>query len=80
MHLVAIGIVTVQAWLGVICPLTSLEMFLRDKAGDPTYDGTFVAHWLRKFLYYEAPWWVFVIWVSPWISISSFVRRSFQLP
>jgi hypothetical protein len=60
MHLVAIGIVTVQAWLGVICPLTTLEMFLRDKAGDSTYDGTFIAHWLQKFLYYEAPWWVFV--------------------
>ncbi len=47
-HLAAIGIVVIQAWLGIICPLTTLEMYLRDQAGDETYDGTFVAHWLRK--------------------------------
>jgi hypothetical protein len=60
-HLAAIGIVVIQAWLGIICPLTTLEMHLRDKAGDETYDGTFIAHWLRKLLFYQAPPWVFVV-------------------
>ncbi len=60
-HLAAIGIVVIQAWLGIICPLTTLEMYLRDKAGDETYDGTFIAHWLRKLLFYQAPPWVFVV-------------------
>lgn len=60
-HLVAIGVVVVQAWLGVICPLTTIEMSLRERAGDVTYDGTFVAHWLQKLLFYEAPPWVFVV-------------------
>lgn len=60
-HLAAIALVVVQAWLGVICPLTTWEMRLREKAGDQTYDGTFVAHWLQKLLYYEAPPWVFVV-------------------
>ncbi len=58
-HLAAIGVVVMQSWLGVICPLTSLEMYLRDKAGDATYAGSFVAHWLESILYYRAPAWVF---------------------
>ena len=60
-HLAAIGLVVVQAWLGVICPLTTLEMHLRERAGDATYSGAFIAHWLQKLLYYEAPAWVFVV-------------------
>src|SRR6478752_1996759 len=51
-HLVGIGLVVVQAWFGIVCPLTVLEMHLRDKAGDATYDGTFIAHWLRRLLFY----------------------------
>jgi len=60
-HLAGITVVVVQAWFGVICPLTTWEMHLREKAGEPTYGGTFVAHWLQKLLYYEAPPWVFVV-------------------
>jgi Protein of Unknown function (DUF2784) len=60
-HLAAIGIVVLQSWLGVICPLTIWEMALREKAGDAVYSGSFVAHWLETLLYYEAPAWVFVV-------------------
>ena len=60
-HLGAIGIVVLQAWLGVICPLTRIEMYLRDKAGDTTYAGSFVSHWLEAILYYRAPAWVFAV-------------------
>jgi len=58
-HLVAIGLVVIQSWFGVICPLTTLEMALRAKAGAATYRGAFVAHWLETLLYYEAPAWMF---------------------
>jgi hypothetical protein len=58
-HLAAIGVVVLQSWLGVICPLTKLEMLLRGKAGDTTYAGSFVSHWLEAILYYRAPAWVF---------------------
>ena len=61
LHLVSIGVVVVQAWLGIICPLTTLDMALREKAGDSTYGGTFVAHWLQRLIYYEAPPWVFAV-------------------
>ncbi len=60
-HLLAIGVVVAQAWLGAICPLTSLEMALRSRAGDAVYRGSFITHWMKTLLYYEAPLWVFAI-------------------
>ena len=60
-HVAAIGIVVAQAWLGAICPLTTLEMALRSRAGDAVYRGGFIAHWMETLLYYEAPLWVFAI-------------------
>ena len=60
-HLAAIGIVVLQSWLGVACPLTCWEMGLRGQAGDATYPGSFVAHWLELLLYYQLPEWVFVL-------------------
>ena len=60
-HLLAIGVVVLQSWFGVICPLTIWEMALREKAGEVTYAGSFIQHWLHEFLYYEAPMWVFAL-------------------
>ena len=60
-HLAAIGVVVTQAWLGVLCPLTTLEMTLRERAGGAVYQGSFVAHWLQRLLYYEGPPWVFAL-------------------
>lgn len=60
-HLVAIGIVVLQSWFSIICPLTQWEMSLRNKAGDATYPGSFVAHWLETLLYFRAPEWVFIL-------------------
>jgi len=59
-HLGAIAVVVAEAALGVICPLTTLEMWLRAKAHATTYGGGFVEHWLQRLLYYDAPSWVFV--------------------
>lgn len=63
-HLLAITIIVVQSWFGVICPLTSLEMALRSRAGDAVYTGSFIAHWLESILYYQAPPWVFMVCYS----------------
>jgi len=60
-HVAGIGIVVLQSWLGAICPLTTWEMALREKAGDAVYSGAFIAHWLESILYYRAPEWVFVV-------------------
>ena len=60
-HLLSIGVVMVQSWFGVICPLTTLEMALRARAGDAVYTGLFLAHWIEQILYYRAPPWVFAV-------------------
>ena len=60
-HLAAIGIVVLQSWAGVICPLTTWEMALRERAGAATYSGSFIAHWLESILYFQAPAWVFAV-------------------
>ena len=58
-HLVAIAIVILQTWLGIICPLTEWEMRLRLKGGEPVYQESFIAHWLHQLIFYESPDWVF---------------------
>jgi hypothetical protein len=60
-HLCAIGYVVVQAWFGVVCPLTTWEMSLRAEAGAATYSGSFIQYWLHSLLYFTLPEWVFVV-------------------
>ncbi|ASK19239.1 DUF2784 domain-containing protein [Halomonas sp. N3-2A] len=60
-HLCAIGYVVVQAWFGIVCPLTTWEMALRAKAGAGTYTGSFIQYWLQSLLYFTMPEWVFIV-------------------
>jgi len=60
-HLVCIAVVVLQAWGGVVCPLTTLEMWLRRLAGEIAYSGSFISHWMEQLLYYDLPSWVFTI-------------------
>ncbi|MGO1426327.1 MULTISPECIES: DUF2784 domain-containing protein [unclassified Halomonas] len=60
-HLCAIGYVVIQAWLGVVCPLTTWEMGLRAEVGAATYSGSFIQYWLHSLLYFTLPEWVFVV-------------------
>jgi len=45
-HLGAILVVVAQAWLGIACPLTTLENWLREKARATPYRGSFIEHWV----------------------------------
>ena len=84
-HLLAIGVVVVQSWFGAICPLTTLEVVLRARAGDAVYPGSFIAYWLEAILYYRAPPWVFAVCytlfgaavVGSWFRVRP---RRFRLP
>jgi Protein of Unknown function (DUF2784) len=58
-HLGAIAVVVLQAWLGVVCPLTTLESWLRLQAGEAGYAAGFIEHWVHRLLFYEAPAGVF---------------------
>ena len=63
-HLAAIAVVAAQAWLGITCPLTTLESALRVKAGGTGYETSFIEYWLTRLLYYDAPAWVFTVCYS----------------
>lgn len=58
-HLAAIGWVVGQAWLGIDCPLTTLEIHWRERAGGEVYPVSFVAYWVRRLCFFQAPPWVF---------------------
>ena len=63
-HLLAIAVVAMQAWAGVVCPLTTLEMWLRARGAGEVYSGSFIAHFLEQALYYDFPAWVFTAMYS----------------
>lgn len=60
-HLATIAVVVAQAWLGQVCPLTTLESWLRGRAGEAAYGAGFIEYWVQRLLYYEAPAWVFTL-------------------
>lgn len=61
LHLLTIVVVVAEAWLGIVCPLTTLERWLRAQAGVTGYAGGFIEYWLQRALYYDAPGWVFTL-------------------
>lgn len=89
-HIAAIGFVVSESWLGWMCPLTEWENALRAKAGDATYTGGFIAHWLDTILYYSAPEWVFTACYTAfgavvlaswfWVRPRAFRRRRNERP
>ncbi len=58
-HLVAIALVCLEAILGVMCPLTTLEDWLRARAGQARYPGDFIGYWAHRLIFYDAPPWIF---------------------
>jgi len=60
-HLLLMGFIVVQTWLGELCPLTVWEQDLRAAAGQSGYSESFIEHWLSRLIFFSAPWWVFVL-------------------
>ncbi|MEW6204835.1 MAG: DUF2784 domain-containing protein [Pseudomonadota bacterium] len=60
-HLLAISVVVLESWLGIECPLTTLENWLRMQAGQGVYQGSFIQHWVHGVMFYQAPGWVFAL-------------------
>ena len=62
LHLGAIAFVAAEALLGIVCPLTVWEDMLRGGLRPES----FVGRWVRHFLYYDAPEWVFTVLYLAW--------------
>ncbi|MFP4224968.1 MAG: DUF2784 domain-containing protein [Phycisphaeraceae bacterium] len=61
-HLAAIGLVVIQALLGLVCPLTTLESWLRRHAAQQAYpEQGFIAYWLHELIFFNADPVVFTI-------------------
>ena len=57
-HLFAIGLVSTLSLLGIACPLTALEDWLRN--GSVGAQG-FIERWANRLLYYDLPAWMFTL-------------------
>ena len=55
-HMSLVGLITLEAILGITCPLTTLENILRQIE----YQQTFVSYWLSHFIYWDLPNYFFV--------------------
>ncbi|MGZ0173761.1 MAG: DUF2784 domain-containing protein [Planctomycetales bacterium] len=53
LHLLAISIVVVESWLGITCPLTTVEKYLRAKSGVTSDNGDFIANTVHDALFIE---------------------------
>ena len=73
LHFAAIGLVAVEALVGVLCPLTALEDWLRpgEESG-----ASFVQRWLHALLFYDWPLWVFT---ALYLSFAAVVALTFLL-
>jgi hypothetical protein len=53
-HLLMIGVVALEAVVGMTCPLTTWEAELRSLAGQEVAEGTFVGRCLHNLIFYDA--------------------------
>jgi hypothetical protein len=60
-HLAAIAVVVLESWVGLACPLTTLESWLRIQAGQNGNDSGFIEYWVGALLFYNAPSWTFTL-------------------
>lgn len=76
-HLAAIAFVVAESWVGLVCPLTSLENRLRGLAGHAGYEGGFIEFWLHRLLFFELPGWVFIAGYTAFGALVAFCWRAF---
>jgi hypothetical protein len=71
LHLGAIAFVALEAIVGMTCPLTEWEDALRGG----TRAESFVGRWVRYFLFYRAPEWVFTALYVAWTAATLLTLR-----
>jgi hypothetical protein len=63
-HLVLMGTVAAQAYLGRACFLTYWEADLAESAGETASTVPLIQRWLTELMYWDVPPWVFVAMYS----------------
>lgn len=71
LHLAAIAFVAAEALLGIVCPLTVWEDWLR---GGPRPES-FIGRWVHRALYYQAPEWLFTSAYLAWATATLVTLR-----
>lgn len=57
-HLILIAVVALLSLLGIACPLTTFEDWLR---GGSTQSQGFIQRWVSRLLFYDLPGWFFTV-------------------
>jgi Protein of Unknown function (DUF2784) len=60
-HLFAIGLVSILSLLGLACPLTVLEDWLRNGSAGTIGAQGFIQRWVSRLLFYDVSTWVFTL-------------------
>ena len=61
-HILAMGIVLCESLVGMICPLTEWENYLRVRGGqDQVYETSFMKEWIHKIMFFDFSELTFVI-------------------
>jgi hypothetical protein len=58
-HLVAIAIVAIEAAFNYTCPLTTLEYYLRERAGQQPSAESFMGRLMQSVIVHDWPPWIF---------------------
>ncbi len=53
---------TLIVWIGWVCPLTPLELWLRQLGGEAGYEGSFVEHYIVPLIHPD--------WMTPYLRIN----------
>jgi hypothetical protein len=72
-HLAAIVFVALEAVVGIACPLTVLEDWLRN---GPEQAGGFIERWLHRLLYWDFEPWIFT---ATYLGFAAIVLATFLL-
>jgi hypothetical protein len=55
LHLLAIGIVAFESMATIVCPLTTLESYLREQAGQEVSEASFMGRFLHALIFHDYP-------------------------
>jgi len=73
-HVGGLGFAMIIQLFGWYCPLTYLEVWLRQRH-DPllTYSGSFIVYYIEKLVYIELPPWIILLLTIILISLSAYI-------